>query len=313
MHTGKSWRIAAVVVEATETAQGALSREQVEKPQGKGLIDFVTVLKPRETVLLTFIGICSAIIASQGSYAWDVLLLALLVIALGSSGANGITNYLDRDVDARMRRTHLRALPAERIVPPGRALVWSVFLVLVALVLAWFLHPLCFVFGLTGTVAASIFRKRVMCVIQGGMAGCAPVLIGYVAVTHQLDLTILFLCILIAVWIPLHVWSVMVANRDDYLQAGVVYFPVTWSARNAIKVLMVLALLLYASSLALWAVADLGWFYFGVANLLGLLMVYANYNLLRSGTSVDAWKVYKLSAFPYLGVIFTVLCLDFFI
>jgi protoheme IX farnesyltransferase len=313
MHTGKSWRGEPSVVEATESACGRLVYEHGEKPQKKGIVDYITVLKPRETVLLTFIGVCSVVIAGLGSVEWDVFLLALAAIALGSSGANGITNYLDRDVDARMRRTHMRALPQKRIVPAGRALIWSVFLVIVALVLAWFLHPLCFAFGLAGTVAASVFRKRVMCVIQGGIAGCAPVLIGYIAVTHQLDLTILFLCILIAVWIPLHVWSVMVANRDDYLQAGVIYFPVTWKPGDAIKILMVLAVLLYAASLALWAVGNFGWLYFAVANILGILMIYANFNLLRTGTSLDAWRVYKLSAFPYLGVIFTVLCINYWV
>ena len=297
--------------EATEVVEAVFTDEIAGRPQSNGLIDYITLLKPRETVLLTFIGICSAIIAGQGSAPWDVILLALAAIALGSAGANGITNYLDRHVDARMRRTHMRSLPAKRIVPAKRALVWSIFLVLVALTLSWFLHPLCFAFGLGGTVAASVFRKRVMCVIQGGIAGCAPVLIGYVAVTHQLDITILFLCILIAIWIPLHVWSVMVANREDYLQAGVAYFPVTWRPRDAIKILLALSVMLYAASIALWVVAELSWFYFAFANILGIAMVYANYNLLRSGTSLDAWKVYKLSAFPYLGVIFIVLCLDF--
>jgi protoheme IX farnesyltransferase len=301
------------VREATEVAEATFASEIAGEPQGKGIIDYITLLKPRETSLLAFIGICSAIIAGQGSAPWDVLLLALVAITLGSAGANGITNYLDQDVDARMRRTHLRSLPAKRIVPARRALAWSVFLVLVALTVAWFLHPLCFVFGLSGTVAASVFRKRVMCVIQGGIAGCAPVLIGYVAVTHQLDITILFLCILIVVWIPLHVWSVMVANREDYLQAGVVYFPVTWKAEDAIKVLMLLSVMLYAASIALWVVGDFGWLYFAVANVLGFIMVCANYNLLKSDASRDAWKVYKLSAFPYLGVMFSVLCLNFWI
>jgi protoheme IX farnesyltransferase len=253
------------------------------------------------------------VIAGQGSVPWDVLLLALTALTLGSAGANGITNYLDRHVDARMRRTHLRSLPARRIARPRRALVWSVALVVGALVAAWFLDPLCFVFGFTGTVAASVFRKKVMCVVQGGIAGCAPVLIGYVAVTHQLDLTILFLCILIAVWIPLHVWSVMVAYREDYLQAGIAYFPVTWQARDAIKVLMALSVLLYAASLALWWEGDFGWLYFAVANVAGAAMVYASYNLLRNGTARNAWRVYKLSAFPYLGVIFAVLCVTLWI
>jgi protoheme IX farnesyltransferase len=232
---------------------------------------------------------------------------------LGSAGANGLTNYLDRNVDARMKRTHMRALPAERIVPARKALVWSVFLILAALAVAWYLDPLCFVFGLVGTIAASVFRKRVMCVIQGWIAGCAPVLIGYVAVTHHLDIQILFLCILIAVWIPLHVWSVMIANREDYLQAGVAYFPITWRVKDAIKILMVLSVLLYAASIALWAVDNLGWLYFAVANILGVVMVYANYHLLKSHVNQDAWKVYKLSAFPYLGLIFIALCLNFWI
>ena len=301
------------MTEATEVAQGTFVYELSGKPQGKGIIDYITVLKPRETALLAFIGVCSAIIAGQGSAPWDVLLLALAAITLGSAGANGVTNYLDRGVDARMKRTHLRSLPAKGIVPAKKALVWSLFLVLVALTLAWFLHPLAFVFGLSGTIAASVFRKRVMCVIQGGIAGCAPVLIGYVAVTHRLDITVLFLCILIAVWIPLHVWSVMVAHREDYLQAGVAYFPVTWKAEDAIKFLLVLSVLLYAASIALWAVGNFGWLYFGIANILGIIMVYANYNLLKSGASRDAWKVYKLSAFPYLGLIFTVLCLNFWV
>jgi protoheme IX farnesyltransferase len=298
--------------EVTEATRESL-RELEKKPRSRGLIDYITVLKPRETVLLAFIGVCSAIIAAQGSPPLDVLGIALVAIVLGSAGANGLTNYLDRNVDARMKRTHLRALPAQRIVPARRALVWSVFLIMAALAVAWYLDPLCFVFGLVGTVAASVFRKRVMCVIQGGIAGCAPVLIGYVAVTHRLDVTILFLCVFIAVWIPLHVWSVMIANREDYLQAGVEYFPVTWKARDAVKVLMVLAVLLYTASIALWAYGDFGWLYFAVANILSIAMLYANFRLLRSVLSRDAWKVYKLSAFPYLGLIFIALCLNFWV
>jgi len=297
----------------SEATQESLARELSRKPQGKSIIDYITVLKPRETVLLTFIGVCAAIIAAQGKPPLNVLLLAMAAIALGSAGANGLTNYLDRHVDARMQRTHMRALPSKRIVPARKALVWSVFLILAALAVAWYLDPLCFAFGLVGTVAASIFRKRVMCVIQGGIAGCAPVLIGYVAVTHHLDIQILLLCVLIAVWIPLHVWSVMIANREDYLQAGVAYFPITWRVKDAIKILMVLSVLLYAASIALWAFDNFGWLYFAVANILGIVMVYANYHLLKSRLTQDAWKVYKLSAFPYLGLIFIALCLNFWI
>jgi len=299
--------------QATEAARSKITVDPSGQPIYIWLVDYIRVLKPRETALLIYIGICSAIIAGQGSVPLDVLFLALAAIGTGSSGANGLTNYLDRKLDAKMERTKQRVLPTMRIAPSEKALLWSIALIIVGLIMAWFLHPLCFLFGLVGTVAASVWRKRVMCVIQGGFAGCAPVLIGYVAVNHRLDLPILFLCLLIIVWIPLHVWSVMVASRDDYLQAGIVYFPITWKVSDSIKILLGLSVLLYAASIALWAIGDFGWLYFAIANIMGIIMIIANWLLLRSGLSRDAWKVYKLSSFPYLGVIFMVLCLDFWV
>ncbi|MFC1993767.1 protoheme IX farnesyltransferase [Chloroflexota bacterium] len=299
--------------QATEAARSKITVDPSGQPIYIWLVDYIRVLKPRETALLIYIGICSAIIAGQGSVPLDVLFLALAAIGTGSSGANGLTNYLDRKLDAKMERTKQRVLPTMRIAPSEKALLWSIALIIVGLIMAWFLHPLCFLFGLVGTVAASVWRKRVMCVIQGGFAGCAPVLIGYVAANHRLDLPILFLCLLIIVWIPLHVWSVMVASRDDYLQAGIVYFPITWKVSDSIKILLGLSVLLYAASIALWAIGDFGWLYFAIANIMGIIMIIANWLLLRSGLSRDAWKVYKLSSFPYLGVIFMVLCLDFWV
>jgi len=76
---------------------------------------------------------------------------------------------------------------------------------------------------------------------------------------------------------------------------------------------MILSVMLYAASIALWHAGGFGWLYFAAANIMGIIMVYAGFNLIRSGTTRDAWKVYKLTAFPYLGVIFIVLCLNFWI
>jgi heme O synthase-like polyprenyltransferase len=88
---------------------------------------------------------------------------------------------------------------------------------------------------------------------------------------------------------------------------------VTWQTKDAIRVLVILSGLLYLASIALWAVGDFGWLYFWVANVTGVVMLYAAQNLLKKRRSLDAWRVYKLSAFPYLGVIFTVLCLSFWV
>jgi heme O synthase-like polyprenyltransferase len=87
-------------------------------------------------------------------------------------------------------------------------------------------------------------------------------------------------------------------------------FPVTKLVSQAIKVFPVLSAALYGLSLALWQAADFGWFYFVLANVLGLAVFLASLRLLKSGVNKDAWRIYKLSAFPYLGLIFLTMCID---
>ena len=272
--------------------------------------NYIEVLKPRESSLLTFIGVCAAIIAGGGDLFFRLFFIALTIL-LATAGANGLTNYLDRDVDARMQRTRHRALPSKRIEPPEKVLPLTVGLVIIGLVLAWQLHPLCFLFDIIGTTAAVVWRKRATCVFpQGVLAACAPVLMGWFAIKPTFGWEILLLCILIAIWLPLHVWSVMVANREDYLGAGLSYFPMSREASEAVKVLLVFSLMLYAASITLYLIGSFAWLYLVLANLLGIVMVYASSRLVISSSSRNAWRLYRLSAFPYLGLIFLTMCLD---
>ena len=272
--------------------------------------NYIEVLKPRQSSLLTFIGVCAAIIAGGGHLSLRLLLIALTIL-LACAGANGLTNYLDRDVDARMQRTKHRALPSKRIYPPQKVLPLITGLVIIGLVLAWQLHLFVFLADLVGTIVAATWRKRVTCIYpQGAIAGCAPVLMGWLAIEPSFSWEILLLCLLIAVWLPLHVWSVMVANREDYLGAGLSYFPMSWEVKDAVKVLLAFSLVLYAASIGLYFIGGFAWLYLILANLLGITMVYASSRLAVSSASQDAWRLYKLSAFPYLGLIFLTMCLD---
>ncbi len=272
--------------------------------------NYIEVLKPRASILLTFIGVCATIIAGDG-YLSLKLLLITLTIFLASAGANGLTNYLDCGIDARMRRTKNRALPSKRIYPPEKVLPLNVGLVITGLALAWYLHPFCFISDMIGTIAAVMGRKRATCVFpQGMLASCAPVLMGWLAIKPAFGWEILLLCLLIAVWLPLHVWSVMIANREDYISAGLTYFPMSREVKEAVKVLSVFSLVLGATSIALYFVGSFALLYLIVASLLSIIMVYASSRLVISSASNDAWGLYKLSAFPYLGLIFLAMCLD---
>ena len=260
--------------------------------------------------MLTFIGICAAFIAGEGNFSLELLPIALTIF-LASAGANGLTNYLDRDVDARMRRTKNRALPSKRINPAEKVLPLTMGLIISGLVLALTLHWLSFLADLVGTIAAVVWRKRWTCVFpQGMIAGCAPVLIGWFAIKPAFGWEIGLLGILVGVWVPLHVWSIMIANREDYISGGLNYFPMSWQAKDAVKVLLGFALVLYGASIALYFVGGFTWFYLALANLLGIMIAYASSRLVISGASPDAWRLYKLSAFPYLGLLFLTMCLD---
>lgn len=273
-------------------------------------LDYITVLKPAETILLTFIGIFSAIIAANGYPSAKVFFLILIAILLGSAGSNGLTNYLDREVDARMTRTSHRALPSRRIHPPQKALPLIIGFIVSGLALAWLLNPLCFAVGVIGVIASSVWRKTISCTFLGIVAGCSPVLIGWLAINPAFDTRILLLCALVAIWTPIHVWTLMIANREDYLGAGLHYFPLSLQVKDVVKILFGLSILLYIVSMLIYLAAGFYLLYLIVANILGALMIYANARLLFSMTSVAAWRVYKLSAFPYLGIIFLTMGLD---
>ena len=280
------------------------------------LSDYINVLKPRETSLLVFIGACSAIVAAAaagGPFPVATFILTVVAITCGSAGANGLTNYLDRDVDALMARTCKRALPSGRIKPPWKVLPMIVVLILAGLALAWILSPVCFFIGLIGMLASGILRKTVSCTYFGIIAGSSPVLIGWYAVIQQPAITampVLFFC-LIAAWTPLHVWTLMLANRSDYEGAGLHYFPLSWPDRRVIILLAALSLALSAAGILIYFFSGfLHWLYLSVAVLMSMLMVFASTRLLVKPNSRNAWMVYKLSAFPYLGVIFLVMVID---
>jgi protoheme IX farnesyltransferase len=270
---------------------------------------YLEVLKPLPSLLLAFIGSSTAVIAAEGRLSLK-LLLVLAAVLIAAAGANGLTNYLDRGVDACLQRNRHRALPSKNIYPPEKVLPLVGGLIITGLVLAWQLSPFVFLADLLGTLVAATWRKKVTCVYpQGVIASCAPLLMGWWAVQPDLTWVLLLLCVLIVAWLPLHVWSVNIAHREDYLQAGLHYFPINLEVRHAVKVLLGFSLALYGVSIALYFVGSFGWLYLAVANILGVVMVFASLRLAISGAARNAWRLYKISTFPYLGLILLAMCL----
>ncbi len=271
---------------------------------------YVQVLKPLPTLLLTFIGVCAAVVGGKGRLDLRLLIIAA-AICIAAAGANGLTNYLDRRLDAGMSRTRERALASGTISPPEKAVPLILGCILAGLVLAWWLHPWVLAADAAGTLAAATWRKKITCVYpQGVIASCAPLMMGWFAVSPAFSLELVLFCLLIAVWLPLHVWTVMLSNREDYIKVGIKYFPL--NAGNALpaRLLLVFTLFLYASSIVLYFAGGFRLLYLAAANGLGIVMLVGSVKLLKSKSAGESWKLYKLSSFPYLGLLFLVIMID---
>jgi heme o synthase len=281
------------------------------------LRNYLEVTKPKATLLLAFIAVASAVVAAGGPPFNPLTLVYVgLTVLVASAGANGLTNYLDRDIDARMPRTRHRALASKRIDPPEKALPFLVGLVLAGLALSWFItaqqawHP-AFIADVVGTAASLVWRKRATCVFpQGFLAGCAPVLIGWFAVNPHYNWHLALLCILIGLWLPLHVWSVMIAHREEYVRAKVVYFPINQDDGVVTRLLSGFVLALGVASVAIYFTGGFSLIYLFAAILLSGVMIIATFRLNRPEIPKNAWRLYKLSSFPYLGLLFLVMLID---
>ena len=293
----------------TAEAVSSLSRHGL----GRTAVVYLRVLKPRETLLLSIIGLCTAVAAGGGSPPLDRFALAAVAIIVGSGGTNGLTNFLDRRVDARMKRTQRRVLPSGLIQPQEKALAWAASLVVVALLIALYLHPYAFLSGVIGVAAGLIARKTWATHFLGILSSCGPVLVGWFAINPEVSATPVLLCVIIALWLPIHVWNLMIASRDDYVQAGVNIFPITKGADLTARVSVILSLFLYAASVGLFFLGDYGWVYFVAANIGSLLMVRATLKMLSTGDKAAAYRAFKLSAYPFLGLIFLGLCIDIWV
>ncbi len=258
--------------------------------------------------MLTFIGVATALAA--GGQGHPIRLAGTtLAILLGSAGCNGLTNYLDRDLDARMVRTQRRALPSGRISPAERVLPQVLALIGAGLMLAWLLSPWAFVFGALGTLASVLWRKTDLTHLLGAISGTAPVLVGWYAAGGSTGAAIVVLGLLVLLWVPLHVWSLMYAWRDDYWQAGVHIFPLGWPQERLARALGLLSVVVAATGLALYFVAGLGLLYLTVAGMMGAWIVVSSVRLALAADKAAALRLFRLATYPYLGLVFLALAL----
>ncbi len=251
------------------------AREQSEPSL---LRDMVMLTKPRIISLLLVTTIAPMFVA--GNPGWLLVLVVLLGGYLMAGGANAVNMYLDSDIDTQMARTRLRPIPSGRMGPRS--------------VLA---------FGIAK-------RTTPQNIVIGGAAGAFPPLVGWASMTGTIDLTAVFLFLIIFYWTPPHFWALALLKQKDYGRAGIPMAPLVWGERETMRQMLWYNVILIALTLLPFTFGAFGIIYLIAAIVLGGILLVG---VIRVSRSVEwtkpAWWVYKFSLL-YLALLFLAMVVD---
>ncbi|MCI4322906.1 MAG: heme o synthase [Thermoplasmata archaeon] len=232
---------------------------------GSRLSDYLELTKPTITGLIVAVGIAGYFIAAPGPVNLRLLLGLVVFGAAASGGAAALNHYLDRDLDAQMKRTQDRPLPGLRIHPERGALLLGVGLTVFGIGGAALTLNLLTAFSIAlGTFTyvvvytAWLKRRTSWNIVVGGFAGSAPALAGSAAATGTWTDGALALALLVFLWTPPHFWSLALMLQKDYDGAGLPMLPRAGDAAGSARVAVIsAALLLPATIVLLWVRPDL--------------------------------------------------------
>ncbi|MGH7602391.1 MAG: heme o synthase [Gemmatimonadaceae bacterium] len=290
---------------------GAATQERVESTL---LRDLVMLTKPRIISLLLVTTVAPMFVA--GNPGWLLVLVVLVGGYLMAGGANAVNMYLDRDIDTQMARTKLRPIPSGRIGPRA-VLAYGVALATAAtFLLARFTNVLTALLALSGfyfyvfVYTSWLKRTTPQNIVIGGAAGAFPPLVGWAAMTGSIDLTAVYLFLIVFYWTPPHFWALALLKQRDYGKAGIPMAPLVWGERETMRQMMWYNVILIALTLLPATFGAFGIIYLVSALVLGgiLLGGVVRVSMSKEWTK-PAWWVYKYSLL-YLALLFVAMVID---
>jgi len=281
---------------------------------------YVALTKPRIIELLLVTTLPAMVLAAGGLPRWQTVLATLIGGTLAAGSANALNCYLDRDIDALMRRTGHRPLATHEVSPAGALRFGTLLGVLAVALMALSTNLLAA--GLTALAIAFyvivytmlLKRRTSQNIVWGGAAGCMPVLIGWSAVTGSLAWAPVVLFGVVFFWTPPHFWALAIRYKDDYARAGVPMLPVVATPVRVARQIVAYSWLTVATSLALWPLAT-GWVYGVLALGAGAALLAEAHRLLaatRAGRGGHPMRLFHLSN-SYLAFVFLAVAVDTFL
>ncbi len=286
-----------------------------------GVRDYIALLKPRVMSLVVFTGLVGLVVA-PGAIHPVTAIIALLAIALGAGASGAINMWYDADIDAVMKRTVNRPIPAGR-VQRSEALAFGVVIALLSVMVMgslvnWLAGAL-----LAATIGFYVFvytmwlkRRTPQNIVIGGAAGALPPVIGWAAVTGEVSLLPFMMFAIIFFWTPPHFWALALYRSGDYAKAGVPMLPVVRGDRETRRQILLYSLFLAPLAVTPWLLGGASAFYGVTAIVLGVAFIGFAFGVWRRDLAAaeadDHRSAKRLFGFSilYLFLIFAVLLAD---
>jgi heme o synthase len=280
--------------------------------------DYLELCKPNVVALMMLTAVIGMLLATPGMVPWQVLVFGNLGIALCAGSAAAVNHLVDRRIDAQMARTRDRPL-VRGCVDTRQAIVFAAALGLAGMaILIVLVNPLTAWLTLASLVGYAfiytLYLKRAtpQNIVIGGLAGAAPPLLGWTAVSNEIHGYALLLVLIIFAWTPPHFWALAIHRKDEYAKVGVPMLPVTHGEKYTALHVLLYTLILIAVTLLPFATGMSGPLYLLGAVVLGLGFLYWAVQLMIGKDPRVPMETFKYSII-YLMALFVVMLLDHYV
>ena len=289
----------------TEHSRSAAARQLVA--------DYFELTKPKVQSLLLLTTVTTMEVA--GNPPVSKVALTCLGGYLAAGGAGAVNHWYDRDIDARMKRTANRPIPAGR-VSPRAALIFGFTLaaasfILMTLTLNVLAASLAFAgfVGYAGIYTVALKRHTPQNIVLGGAAGAVPPLVAWAATTGSVSWMAVYLFAIIFYWTPPHFWALSLLMKDEYAEVGIPMMPVVRGERETRKQIVLYSLLLYAVTQLPFCAGTMGGIYLVASIALGAIFIAGAVLLYRRADRRSALRLY-LYSLAYLALLFAAMVVD---
>ncbi|TNE80622.1 MAG: protoheme IX farnesyltransferase [Gammaproteobacteria bacterium] len=280
--------------------------------------DYLELTKPNVVALMILTTVIGMFLAVPGMVPLDVLILGNLGIAVCAGAAAVVNHVVDRQIDTKMARTFNRPVAKGR-VEPFQALVFAALLGIIGMgILLVYINALTAWLTLASLVGYAViytlFLKRAtpQNIVIGGLAGAAPPLLGWTAVTGEIHGHALLLVLIIFAWTPPHFWALAVHRKDEYAKADIPMLPVTHGEKYTKLHILLYTLILLIISVLPFVTGMSGWLYLLGALVLGAGFIYWAVVMMIGKKPESGMDTFKYSII-YLMALFVIMLLDHYL